>query len=355
MTLEELGARLREKRVEKGYSIEDIAARLKVPPRVLKAIEEGNREALPHTVYIRSFVKSGGALLGIGAEELAGMLAALDDGSEVPHPIKPKGMMDSQMEGEKRHGAGLLLKLLLLALIGVGGYVYYTTNYREEMPSVLRFGTDRSARVDEASEVAETESQVQTEDISRESVSSIVDPSMENPWGEPASPPVSGAAAVSQVAPTGEIPPEPAPLQDAVSGAESELGAENPEMTENQEQAETASTESVETATQGEAAETLSADIPSSSERWTLRSPAGSRHKLVITAREDCWLSASADSDAARKGGTLHGGETFTAEFNDRLTLRLGNAGGVDVFYDGEKQTALGKRGGVMTVTFPPR
>ena len=91
MTLEELGARLREKRVEKGYSIEDIAARLKVPPRVLKAIEEGNREALPHTVYIRSFVKSGGALLGIGAEELAGMLAALNDGSEVPHPLSRKG------------------------------------------------------------------------------------------------------------------------------------------------------------------------------------------------------------------------------------------------------------------------
>lgn len=107
---------------------------------MLKAIEEGNREALPHTVYIRSFVKSGGALLGIGAEELAGMLAALNDGSEVPHPIKPKGMMmDSQMEGEKRHGAGLLLKLLLLALIGVGGYVYYTTTYREEMPSVPPF------------------------------------------------------------------------------------------------------------------------------------------------------------------------------------------------------------------------
>lgn len=244
---------------------------------MLKAIEEGNREALPHTVYIRSFVKSGGALLGIGAEELAGMLAALNDGSEVPHPIKPKGMMDSQMEGEKRHGAGLLLKLLLLALIGVGGYVYYTTTYREEMPSVLRFGTDRSARVDEASEVAETEPQVQTEDTSRESVSSIVDPSMENPWGEPASPPVSGAAAVSQVAPTGEIPPEPAPLQDAVSGAESELGAENPEMTGSQEQAETASTESVETATQGEAAERFLPifRLPANAGRFGLRQVPG--------------------------------------------------------------------------------
>ena len=58
MTLEELGARLREKRIERGFSIEDIAARLKVPPRILKSIEEGCRDELPHTVYICSFVKS---------------------------------------------------------------------------------------------------------------------------------------------------------------------------------------------------------------------------------------------------------------------------------------------------------
>ena len=116
--------------MEQGFSIEDIASRLKVPPRVLKAIEEGRRDELPHAVYIRSFVKSGGALLGIAPDELAGMLAALDDGGAVPQPIRPKGMMESQMEGERGHGGGLLLKLLLLALIGVGGYVYYTTTYR---------------------------------------------------------------------------------------------------------------------------------------------------------------------------------------------------------------------------------
>ena len=104
MTLEELGARLRERRMEQGFSIEDIASRLKVPPRVLKAIEEGRRDELPHAVYIRSFVKSGGALLGIAPDELAGMLAALDDGGAVPQPIRPKGMMESQMEGERGHG-----------------------------------------------------------------------------------------------------------------------------------------------------------------------------------------------------------------------------------------------------------
>ena len=360
MTLEELGARLRERRMEQGFSIEDIASRLKVPPRVLKAIEEGRRDELPHAVYIRSFVKSGGALLGIAPDELAGMLAALDDGGAVPQPIRPKGMMESQMEGERGHGGGLLLKLLLLALIGVGGYVYYTTTYREEMPSVLRFGADRPvASLPESSPdssgmntpgAGTAEHAAPAEDMPR-GTNAGAESAAENPWGEPAAPQVSGEDAVSQIPPTGEISPEPAPLGEAAGPEEMGTagGADRQE--------ESPATEGTESSAREEnspSAEKAPA-VPVSSERWTLRSPAGTRHRLVISAREDCWLSASADADAARKGGTLRKGETFTAEFNDRLTLRLGNAGGVDVFYDGVRPTGPGKRGGVMTVTFPPR
>lgn len=55
--------------------------------------------------------------------------------------------MESQMEGERGHGGGLLLKLLLLALIGVGGTFTNTTTYREEMPSVLRIRGGSASRV----------------------------------------------------------------------------------------------------------------------------------------------------------------------------------------------------------------
>lgn len=181
---------------------------------------------LPHAVYIRSFVKSGGALLGIAPDELAGMLAALDDGGAVPQPIRPKGMMESQMEGERGHGGGLLLKLLLLALIGVGGYVYYTTTYREEMPSVLRFGADRPvASLPESSPdssgmntpgAGTAEHAAPAEDMPR-GTNAGAESAAENPWGEPAAPQVSGEDAVSQIPPTGEISPEPAPLGEAAA------------------------------------------------------------------------------------------------------------------------------------------
>lgn len=359
MTLEELGARLREKRMERGFSVEDIAIRLKVPPRVLRAIEEGDRAELPHTVYIRSFVKSSGTLLGIDAEELAGMLAVLDESGAVPQPIRPKGMMESQLDGEKGHGAGLLFKLLLIALIGVGGYVYYTSTYREEMPSVLRFGTERPAHP-EAADLGTRDDSVPGEESPQTSgASGVADSVTENPWGEPVTPQISGEEAVSQAAPIGEISPEPAPLPEVASlSDESSLPAENPAAVGNMESsgngANAGNSASAAREERVPAAETAPA-ATASAERWMLRSPQGTQHKIVVTAREDCWLSASADADAARKGGTLPKGETFTAEFKDRLTLRLGNAGGVDLYYDGVKQTAPGKRGGVMTLTFPPR
>lgn len=358
MTLEELGARLREKRIERGFSIEDIAGQIKVPPRILKALEEGCRDELPHAVYVRSFVKSCGVLLGIDAGESAEMLSALDEGcSAVLEPIRPKGMMESQMDGGKGHSAGLLFKLLLIALIGVGGYVYYTSTYREEMPFVLRFGEDRPAHPEspgaaESEPPAGSSEDISVWDMTEHEESASSDTGTESPWGEPAAPQLSGDEAVTQVAQTGEVSPEPEPLADLPALPENDAPADGNAVS-------TGSAEdgSIETSTgegntpSGENAFAAAA----SSERWTLRSPAGSRHRLVITAREDCWLSVSADADAARKGGTLPRGETFTAEFNDRLTLRLGNAGGVDVVYDGIKQSALGKRGGVMTVTFPSR
>ena len=57
MTLAELGAQLREERVGQGLMVEDVAARLKIPARILRAIEEGQIDDLPHTVYTRGFIK----------------------------------------------------------------------------------------------------------------------------------------------------------------------------------------------------------------------------------------------------------------------------------------------------------
>ena len=48
LTLADFGALLRERRIHKGLTEENVAAELKITSRLVKAIEEGDMESMPH-------------------------------------------------------------------------------------------------------------------------------------------------------------------------------------------------------------------------------------------------------------------------------------------------------------------
>jgi transcriptional regulator with XRE-family HTH domain len=64
-----LSERLRNRREELTLSVKEISSRTRIRPNVINALEEGNFDILPR-VYITSFVKNYGSLLGISDEEL---------------------------------------------------------------------------------------------------------------------------------------------------------------------------------------------------------------------------------------------------------------------------------------------
>ncbi|GFH63299.1 MAG: conserved hypothetical protein [Candidatus Desulfovibrio kirbyi] len=76
-------------------------------------------------------------------------------------------------------------------------------------------------------------------------------------------------------------------------------------------------------------------------------------HKIIITAIEECWIHSNADTTETRQF-SLYKGETFALTFTTKLKLKLGNAGGVRVHYDGEDLPVIGQSGQVKTLTFPP-
>ena len=80
--------------------------------------------------------------------------------------------------------------------------------------------------------------------------------------------------------------------------------------------------------------------------------PAG-QHKLIITATEECWIHSSADKTDTRQF-SLRKGDTFALTFSKSLELKLGNAGGVRLRYDGEELPQAGQSGQVRNLTFPP-
>ena len=66
----ELGARLKEAREAKGYSLEDLQEMTKIQKRYLVGIEEGNYSIMPGSFYVRAFIKQYAEAVGLNPEEL---------------------------------------------------------------------------------------------------------------------------------------------------------------------------------------------------------------------------------------------------------------------------------------------
>jgi len=68
--VQELGDLLREARLEKGMSLEEVENLTKIRKRYLQAIEEGDYKVLPGPFYVRAFVKSYAEAVGLDSEQV---------------------------------------------------------------------------------------------------------------------------------------------------------------------------------------------------------------------------------------------------------------------------------------------
>ncbi|MBH0165805.1 DUF4115 domain-containing protein [Fictibacillus sp. 7GRE50] len=114
----ELGKLLKEKREEKGMSLEELQTATKIQKRYLVAIEEGKYEVLPGSFYARAFIKNYCEAVGLHYETIF---------DEYSHEI-PKSAKEPTTEFEprsKRERSGvsedhsLLKRLIPIILIGI--------------------------------------------------------------------------------------------------------------------------------------------------------------------------------------------------------------------------------------------
>ena len=82
--MSELGQQLREARLEKGMSLDDVQEMTKIRKRYLEAIEAGDYKVLPGNFYVRAFIKTYAETVGLNPDQL------LEGDTEV---------MSSQIEG----------------------------------------------------------------------------------------------------------------------------------------------------------------------------------------------------------------------------------------------------------------
>jgi cytoskeletal protein RodZ len=69
--LAQIGGQLRQSREQRNMSIEDISVRTRIQPRLLHAIELGQLDLLPESVYVKGMVKQYGDSIGLNGIEIS--------------------------------------------------------------------------------------------------------------------------------------------------------------------------------------------------------------------------------------------------------------------------------------------
>jgi cytoskeletal protein RodZ len=127
--LTELGNHLKEARIAKGMSLEDLQTATKIQKRYLVGIEEGNYSMMPGKFYVRAFIKQYAEAVGIDPEELfeqykddIPVTAASDDIPEKLSRVQTR----KNISGSSSKLADLLPKILIgVFVVGVIALLYY--------------------------------------------------------------------------------------------------------------------------------------------------------------------------------------------------------------------------------------
>ena len=303
MSFEELGHILRQERERRSLSVEEVAGRLKLMPRIVRAIEQADIEELPQAAYARGFVKAYGNLLELDPTLLyAGIEDAWpDDFHQSPAPYE--SAEERQSSGKSRMTAFISLVLILVAASGF----WFARDLDLHLPSGILPKTDP---------VISVKSELPPPAVSARA--SLAPESSNQPAVRQSSSP--------------SVSPAPLALTPAAPGQSGSSAV----------LADNRRTENIRSATP-------QAELSSAG---SSAAPQDGLHKLIIIALAECWVHSNADNTDTRQF-SLRKGDTFALTFSKKLVLKLGNAGGVRIRLDGRDLEPPGEAGQVKTLTFP--
>jgi cytoskeleton protein RodZ len=284
-----VGADLCAARQRLGWTLESVAAALRIRLAFLMALEEGRIADLPGNAYALGFLRSYAALLGLDPAEMTRRFRT--EAADVnrltrlsfPAPVPSRGVPT---------GAVVLLGMVL----AIGAYIgwYRLSGNGALPPEVVAPVPARLAPLAERAVPPSIVTQT-----SRPAPTAVASLSPSAPAGPPAAAATPGAArgaaVLDQPAPEPSVPP-----------------------------------------TQAAAATTAQS-----------ASPAVPQPRIVLSATADAWLLVRDKSGPVLLNRVLHPGETWPVPPQSNLVLTTGNAGGTNIVVDGATVPSLGGSGAV--------
>lgn len=84
--------------------------------------------------------------------------------------------------------------------------------------------------------------------------------------------------------------------------------------------------------------------------------PAAAEHAFSVTvqAKEEAWITVTADGQTVVSGKTLQAGDRQVVRAGKKIVLVTGNAGGIDVSFNGRSLGPVGNESEIRALTFTP-
>lgn len=329
MDFQELGLTLKSERERRGLTIEAVMEATKISRTNIVAMEEGNRSMLPHPVYAKGFVKSYARFLGLDPDELS---MAVDqeyqdeaDGPE-EHIYEVSPAAEKAFQGadasETKKSAKWPLMLVIVFVVVVGGLLAMNLrgNKEEAQNEVASEEVvEQEQPVVPAPEPIEEQVAAEAEEVATDAVEATEEATESAVAAEDA------AAAEESAAPAADKPaPAPEPVAETTPAPQPE---KKPEPV-------------VEKAPEKPAVEQEQPEFA---------------HNLVIraTTEKGCWIGVwKGDAAKLSRDFVLKQGEPLRLKFNTPRRIRIGNAAGVTVIYNGEPFPLNDAKGNIQTLRF---
>jgi cytoskeleton protein RodZ len=337
--MREVGAQLRQVRLERGEELDEVAHNLRIKTTYLFGIEQGDLSKLPGRTYALGFLRSYADYLGFDGDDLIVQIK-----STVANLTDRTRLRIRTPLPESRLPQVPILVLSVAAIAGVyAGWSYLNRSSQvsiepvSEVPSELRSLAGDALREDGAGPppapgVAEPVAPAATPE--------------NGPQGRPGGASVPQDVADPRVVDGGARPADPGAVGDPVA----------PEMAP---EAGPSATTRAFAAAQPEAADAdggageeevaaLPFDFRSLAANGRLYEADNTDARVVLRALESSWIRVSSAGGDYQRDQTLEPGDVFLVPNRPDLELWTGNAGGLEVIVDGDVLAPLGTSGAVV-------
>ncbi|HYU46318.1 MAG TPA: RodZ domain-containing protein [Terriglobales bacterium] len=290
------GEKLRREREKRSITLDQISESTKIGTRMLQALEEDKFNQLPGGIFNKGFVRAYARHLGLDEDQtVAEYLKASGDAP----PIQPElpaeesvGRIEASAVVPQHHLPwGVFAAILLLVALALSIWSHRQTKHE-----------DAATQASPPPPASQQSAQDHAAPI--------------------ATPP--GAAVPSSSA---KNPLTPAPVSPTVSPAPQGPPASKPAKTP----------------------ATAAPKTPSE----TTTPPAPGEFVVLIQAREDSWTTITADGQTVYSG-ILSAGDQRAIRGRKEVIVKAGNAGGIDLRFNGKELDRQGDSGQVRTLTFGP-